>query len=88
MKDIRNYFELASQAPAAPCIVMTAALAACGGGGGAGGVTTPPNNTTVEGVLQSFGIDTTPSPRVDDDGNALPDADAPLGGTRTINKFA
>ena len=45
-------------------------------------------NDTVEDVLQSFGIDTAESPRVDDDGDELPDDYAPLGSTRTINKFS
>jgi hypothetical protein len=77
------------------------ALTGCGGGGGDGGspgagVNPPPSpppppsggNETVEEVLESFGIDTAASPRVDSDGNDLPEDFAPLGSTRTINKFS
>ncbi len=78
-------------------------LSACGGGGSSSGSTTnagdtPTNNTpptdtpsassdSIDTVLKNFGINTDPSPRVDDNGSALPDDYSPLGTTRKVSRF-
>ncbi|MBX2839155.1 MAG: hypothetical protein KTR35_20030 [Gammaproteobacteria bacterium] len=56
-------------------------------GGSDGGSDSGQVNETVVGVLESFGVDTQASPRLDDNGAALPDDYSPLGTTRTVNRF-
>jgi hypothetical protein len=54
--------------------------------GGADGGNGP--NDPVERTLSELGVSSTSEPRVDDDGDPLPDDYAPLGSRRTINRFA
>lgn len=64
------------------CVVLTA----CGAPGGG---TPPPNgngNGELEASLNSLGVDTTTTARVDPQGNPLPDDYAPLGGSASFNE--
>ena len=54
-----------------------------GNGSGNGGPNDPVRQT-----LSELGVSPTSEPRVDDDGDPLPDDYAPLGSRRTINRFA
>lgn len=58
-----------------------------GGNGGTGGTDMTPAQT-VEDVLAKLQIDTTPTPRLDDDGDPLPDDYAPLGPSNKLERFA
>ena len=58
-----------------------------GGTGGTGGGTGTVQNTNVQEVLDDLGIDTTETPRVDNDGDPLPAEYAPLGSAMAVNKF-
>jgi hypothetical protein len=63
-------------------------LAACSGGGGGGnGGGTPVSADPVEASLNAMSIDTTETPRVDDDQDPLPDSYSPLGAKADIDKF-
>jgi len=68
------------------------ALVACGsdseGSGGEGGVGGATPADTVEDVLDNFQVDTTQTPRLDSDGDALPDDYAPFGSSAAIERFA
>lgn len=57
---------------------------ACGGGGGGGSPTTGGNE--VEESLHGLGIDTSESPRLDDNEEPLPDSFAPLGPTFPVDR--
>ena len=70
--------------------VLSLTVAACSSGddsGGGGGTRVTPA-TTVEGALDNFQIDTTQTPRLDSDGDPLPDDYAPFGSSAAIERFA
>lgn len=70
---------------------IIASLSACNGGGSGDGNQVSPNpapNTTVEEVLTDLGIDTTVTPRIDTDGDDLPETYAPLGSRQSVNKYS
>src|SRR5512136_1242325 len=46
-----------------------------------------PITITIEHSLQAFGIDTTATPRVDEDSDPLPADHAPLGVSRTVERI-
>lgn len=64
---------------------IVAALSACGGGGSGGGSTV---DDSLAGKLEALGIDTRATPRKDIDGDDLPDTYAPMGSSKSINRFA
>jgi len=72
-------------------MVLAFGVAACGesggdgGSGGSGGITPA---ETVEDVLDNLRIDTAPTPRVDSDGDDLPEDYAPFGSSAAIERFA
>ena len=65
-------------------VALSLTPTACGGDGGGG----REPSESVEDTLDSLGIDTTETPRVDEMGDPLPAEYAPLGSSRTINPFA
>lgn len=76
--------------------VLSLVLTACGGGGGGsssddggggsgGGGDAP--SSSVGDVLDKLNVDTTETPRVDSEGDALPDSYAPFGTTVSTNRF-
>jgi len=70
--------------------VLSLTVAACSSGddsGGGGGTRVTPA-TTVEDALDNFQIDTTQTPRLDSDGDPLPDDYAPFGSSAAIERFA
>ena len=70
--------------------VLSLTVVACSSGddsGGGGGTRVTPA-TTVEGALDNFQIDTTQTPRLDSDGDPLPDDYAPFGSSAAIERFA
>ncbi|MGB5810894.1 MAG: hypothetical protein WBG86_10205 [Polyangiales bacterium] len=74
-------------------ICLVVGLCACGdGGGGAGGDGGTGGGVTpaesVEDVLDNFQIDTTDTPRLDSDGDPLPDDYAPFGSSAAVERFA
>lgn len=76
----------------APCLFTAISLvaAACGSGGGDGGTGGTPITPaeTVEDALDNLQIDTTQTPRLDSDGDPLPDDYAPFGSSAAIERFA
>jgi len=74
---------------------MLALLAACGSSSPSG-VTTPeipgtpgtPNNATLVDTLDSLGVNTDPTPRIDDQGVQYPDSYAPLGTVVAMREIA
>jgi hypothetical protein len=70
-------------------IALAFGAAACSSSGsdeGAGGGITPAE--TVEDVLDNLRVDTTETPRVDSDGDDLPEDYAPFGSSASIERFA
>jgi hypothetical protein len=69
---------------------LSLAAAACssGGGDGDGDGTRITPATTVEDALDNFQIDRTQTPRLDSDGDPLPDDYAPFGSSAAIERFA
>lgn len=68
-------------------LATTLLLTACGGGGG--GSTTGSGKTggdDVAATLQNLSVDTTPTPRVDENNDPLPDNFTPLGMKKTLQK--
>ncbi len=63
---------------------LLAALAACGGGGGADDPGQP-GGDPVASTLAAMGVDTSPTARVDDDGDPLPETYSPLGSRRDFS---
>lgn len=58
-------------------------LTACSHGGGP-----PPSDKSTEETLQALGVDTTETPRVDHNGEALPEDYGPLGRTFEVEKLS
>ena len=70
--------------------LLSLTVAACSSGddsGGGDGTRVTPA-TTVEDALDNFQIDTTQTPRLDSDGDPLPDDYAPFGSSAAIERFA
>jgi hypothetical protein len=68
--------------------VLSLTLAACSSGDGGDGGTRVTPATTVEDALDNFQIDTEQTPRLDGDGDPLPDDYAPFGSSAAIERFA
>lgn len=69
---------------------LSLAVTACSSGsddGGGGGTRVTPA-TSVEDALDNFQIDTEQTPRLDSDGDPLPDDYAPFGSSASIERFA
>lgn len=81
----------AGRTGAAPILLLLsiAVAPACssGDGGGGGGTQITPA-TTVEEALDNFQIDTTATPRLDGDGDPLPEDYAPFGSSSAVERFA
>lgn len=69
------------------CTLVGALAAGCGDSGPGGG-NGDGKNSSVEEVLDDLGVVRSSEPRVDETGEPLPEDYAPLGGTKTINRFA
>lgn len=72
------------------CTLLGALAVGCGGTG-PGGPGSPGNggkSGSVEETLDELGVVRTSEPRVDESGEPLPEDYAPLGGRKTINRFA
>ncbi len=63
------------------CLLI--AISACGGSDNSNGA-----NASLIDSLGRFGVDTTPSKRIDNTGTDLPDSYSPLGSTRAITKIS
>ena len=74
-----------------PCllpIIIPALIAIAVGCSGDGvDVDEPPSEDAVDETLDGLGVDTTPTPRVDDQELALPDSYSPFGGARTFDQI-
>jgi len=85
------HFDFNSRASVARLLLvglsLTAAACSGGDGGGGGGMQITPA-MTVEDALDNFQIDTTQTPRLDSDGDPLPDDYAPFGSSAAIERFA
>jgi hypothetical protein len=71
-------------------IGLSLSVAACGSGGdggGGGGMQITPA-MTVQDALDNFQIDTAQTPRLDSDGDPLPEDYAPFGSSAAIERFA
>lgn len=66
------------------CAAVLLSSSSCGGGSGGGGG----SNDGLHGVLKDLNVNTDVSPRVDADGQDLPDNYAPFGSKVTANKFS
>ena len=64
---------------------LISSLVACGGGGNSGGSTS--SGDKVQDTLDSLGVDTDISQRLDENKNPLPDDYSPLGSSRSFEKF-
>lgn len=68
-------------------LCLNCAACSSSGDGGDGGTRITPA-TTVEDALDNFQIDTEQTPRVDSDGDPLPDDYAPFGSSAAVERFA
>ncbi len=82
-------FSFVKRAFIAPLVLVGLSLSvvACSSGGDAGDMQITPA-ATVEDVLDNFQIDTAQTPRLDSDGDPLPDDYAPFGSSAAIERFA
>jgi len=76
-----SHAPLARNGPLAPFVLALALASGCGGSGPSSTGSGP----TVETSLNELGIDTTPSPRLGDNGQPLPENYSPLGKTLQID---
>jgi hypothetical protein len=74
-------------------ILIGGSLSACGGSGSSSDRGNMPDDQTIDtstiaGKLAALGIDTSQTPRLDTDGEALPETYAPMGSNASVKRFA
>ena len=68
-------------------LLVSSLVVACGGGGGGGGGGASSSGDDVQDTLDSLGVDTEISQRLDDNKQPLPEDYSPLGSSRSFEKF-